>query len=104
MKSRLPYFLLSLAILLILSGISLQAQTRFPFTYRLDSRIGDTVATPIPTSPLHRYRITAWGTYSMWEDTVNSSVDPMWIYSFPDEEWAKPEWRIFTEGYPIYVG
>jgi len=39
----------------------------------------------------------------MWEDTVNSSVDPVWIYSFPAEEWAKPEWRIF-DSYPIYVG
>jgi VWFA-related protein len=28
----------------------------------------------------------------------------VWIYSFPPEEWAKPEWRVFTEGFPIYVG
>lgn len=96
-------FILLLSGLLFLAA-SAQAQPHFPFQFRLDSRSLDTLATPIPTSPDRRYRVTAWGTYSMWEDTVNSSVDPLWIYSFPDEEWAKPEWRIFTEGYPIYVG
>jgi VWFA-related protein len=80
------------------------SQRRFPYRLDLDSRSLDTLHTPDATSPLHRYRITAWGTYSMWEDTLNSSVDPIWIYSFPAEEWAKPEWRIFPEGYPIYVG
>jgi VWFA-related protein len=101
MKSTILFIF---SLLLLFSPDSAPAQPRFPFQYRLESRRIDTVATPIPTSTRHRYRITAWGTYSMWEDTLNSSVDPMWIYSFPAEEWAKPEWRIFTEGYPIYVG
>lgn len=96
--------LLLIALLLPLFSAELSAQRRFPHLFELDSRLADTVATPDPTSSRHRYRVTAWGTYSMWEDTVNSSVDPVWIYSFPDEEWAKPEWRLFTEGYPIYVG
>ena len=93
-----------LGLLLLLFAIpDLTAQRRFPHLFTLDARSADTVASPDPTSSRHRYRVTAWGTYSMWEDTVNSSVDPVWIYSFPDEEWAKPEWRIF-DGYPIYVG
>lgn len=96
--------LLLLACLLLLAAPSLEAQRRFPHFFALDSRSLDTLHSPDATSPRHRYRITAWGTYSMWEDTVNSSVDPVWIYSFPEEEWAKPEWRIFSEGYPIYVG
>lgn len=81
-----------------------QAQRRFPHLFTLDARSADTLFTPDSTSANHRYRITAWGTYSMWEDTINSSVDPVWIYSFPKEEWDKLEWRIFPEGYPIYVG
>ncbi len=91
-------------LLLVFATGAASAQRRFPYQFDLDSRKLDTLYSPDATSPLHRYRITAWGTYSMWEDTVNSSVDPMWIYSFPAEEWAKPEWRIFPEGPPIYVG
>ena len=91
-------------ILLLIFCADASAQRRFPHLFELDSRLIDTLSTPDPTSAQHRYRVTAWGTYSMWEDTVNSSVDPVWIYSFPDEEWAKPEWRLFPEGYPIYVG
>lgn len=96
--------LLLLAGLVLPSSGMLQAQRRFPHQFLLDSRSADTLRSPDTTSPKHRYRVTAWGTYSMWEDTVNSSVDPAWIYSFPPEEWAKPEWRFFPEGYPIYVG
>ncbi len=91
-------------LFLVVFAIDSHAQRQFPHLFELDSRSADTLATPDATSSRHRYRITAWGTYSMWEDTVNSSVDPVWIYSFPDEEWAKPEWRLFPEGYPIYVG
>lgn len=91
-------------LFLIVSATDSPAQRQFPHLFELDSRSADTLATSDTTSSRHRYRITAWGTYSMWEDTVNSSVDPVWIYSFPDEEWAKPEWRLFPEGYPIYVG
>ncbi|MEP7219398.1 MAG: VWA domain-containing protein [Bacteroidota bacterium] len=94
----------TLFALLILASGSLFAQRNFPYQMDIDSRSLDTLHTPDATSSSHRYRVTAWGTYSMWEDTVNSSVDPVWIYSFPQEEWAKPEWRVFTEGYPIYVG
>lgn len=100
----LPLLSLAIPALLLLSTERLSAQREFPYLFTLDSRSADTLFTPDATSDRHRYRITAWGTYSMWEDTVNSSVDPVWIYSFPDEEWAKPEWRLFTEGYPIYVG
>jgi VWFA-related protein len=104
----IPYairFATLLTVLALLTSVSESfAQRRFPYRFDLNSRSLDTLHTPDPTSPDHRYRITAWGTYSMWEDTVNSSVDPIWIYSFPDEEWAKPEWRLFPEGYPIYVG
>ena len=89
---------------LISLAVEARAQRQFPYTFHLDSRSADTLQSPSPTSARHRYRITAWGTYSMWEDTVNSSVDPVWIYSFPKEEWDKPEWRLFPEGYPIYVG
>lgn len=95
---------LTLFVGLVAATLNLPAQRQFPHLFTLDSRSADTLFTPDATSPLHRYRITAWGTYSMWEDTVNSSVDPVWIYSFPDEEWAKPEWRLFPEGFPIYVG
>lgn len=94
-----------LTLLFLALGTSYStAQRRFPSRLDLDSRLIDTLRTPDATSARHRYRVTAWGTYSMWEDTVNSSVDPVWIYSFPQEEWDKPEWRIFPEGYPIYVG
>ena len=104
LQSRRSGLLLVAVLFLLLSIPRLSAQQRrFPHLFTLDSRSADTLATPDPTSSRHRYRVTAWGTYSMWEDTVNSSVDPIWIYSFPDEEWAKPEWRIF-DGYPIYVG
>jgi len=99
---RYGVLLAALSILVVTSEA--RAQRQFPYLFTLDSRNADTLSSPSATSPLHRYRITAWGTYSMWEDTVNSSVDPMWIYSFPEEEWAKPEWRLFPEGYPIYVG
>lgn len=99
---RYGVLLAALSILFITSEA--RSQRQFPYRFTLDSRSADTLSSPSATSPLHRYRITAWGTYSMWEDTVNSSVDPMWIYSFPEEEWAKPEWRLFPEGYPIYVG
>ncbi len=95
--------LLSLIFLALVTTDS-TAQRRFPSRLDLDSRLVDTLRTSDATSATHRYRVTAWGTYSMWEDTVNSSVDPVWIYSFPEEEWTKPEWRIFPEGYPIYVG
>ncbi|MCB0711659.1 MAG: VWA domain-containing protein [Ignavibacteriae bacterium] len=98
-----PGILLSGLLFFLVALPELSAQRRFPHLFTLDSRSPDTLATPDPTSSRHRYRVTAWGTYSMWEDTINSSVDPIWIYSFPDEEWAKPEWRIF-DGYPIYVG
>ena len=103
---RQTLLLLSLLvpILCLASPERVSAQRQFPYRFTLDSRSADTLFTPDATSDRHRYRITAWGTYSMWEDTINSSVDPVWIYSFPDEEWAKPEWRLFTEGYPIYVG
>lgn len=97
-------FILPLILLFASAVSSAYAQRRFPHLFDLDSRSADTLASPDATSVRHRYRVTAWGTYSMWEDTINSSVDPVWIYSFPDEEWAKPEWRIFAEGYPIYVG
>lgn len=100
----LSAILVTLLILGFLSVESASAQRSFPHLFTLDSRDVDTLFTPDATSERHRYRVTAWGTYSMWEDTLNSSVDPVWIYSFPDEEWAKPEWRIFPEGYPIYVG
>lgn len=96
--------LLVAASLLLLVPPGASAQSGFPHLFRLDSRSADTLATPSPSRTDRRYRVTAWGTYSMWEDTLNSSVDPVWIYSFPEEEWAKPEWRIFPEGYPIYVG
>lgn len=102
--SHVPRAFLWICSLLLLVSTTGQAQRRFPHQFNLDSRSLDTLYSPDATDPRHRYRITAWGTYSMWEDTVNSSVDPIWIYSFPDEEWAKPEWRIFSEGYPIYVG
>lgn len=102
--SPLHAVLLVWGLLCTLAPLDSVAQRRFPYLFDLDSRSADTLATPDATSSRHRYRVTAWGTYSMWEDTVNSSVDPLWIYSFPDEEWAKPEWRIFPEGYPIYVG
>lgn len=91
-------------LLSLLLAMPANAQRRFPHLFTLDARLADTLFTPDATSANHRYRITAWGTYSMWEDTVNSSVDPLWIYSFPKEEWEKLEWRIFPEGYPIYVG
>lgn len=91
-------------LLAFLLAVPANAQRRFPHLFTLDARSADTLFTPDTTSSNHRYRITAWGTYSMWEDTVNSSVDPVWIYSFPKEEWDKLEWRIFPEGYPIYVG
>lgn len=91
-------------LLILTCAPDMAAQRQFPHLFELDSRNADTLSTPDATSSRHRYRVTAWGTYSMWEDTVNSSVDPVWIYSFPDEEWAKPEWRLFPEGYPIYVG
>lgn len=111
MKTMRPVAFCSLHIVLLVWGMLFvfsspdsNAQRRFPHLFELDSRSADTLATPDATSARHRYRVTAWGTYSMWEDTVNSSVDPLWIYSFPDEEWAKPEWRLFPEGYPIYVG
>ena len=97
-------FLIALMCGLLIPLESADAQRSFPHLFTLDSRSADTLFTPDATSDRHRYRVTAWGTYSMWEDTVNSSVDPVWIYSFPDEEWAKPEWRLFGEGYPIYVG
>ena len=97
-------FLMLGLLLLLFATPDLLAQRRFPHRFTLNSRNADTVATPDATSSRHRYRVTASGTYSMWEDTVNSSVDPVWIYSFPDEEWAKSEWRFFPEGYPIYVG
>jgi VWFA-related protein len=100
----LSLFSIGLPVLLFLPTERLSAQREFPYLFTLDSRSADTLFTPDASSDRHRYRVTAWGTYSMWEDTVNSSVDPVWIYSFPDEEWAKPEWRIFTEGFPIYVG
>lgn len=103
-SSLIRRFLLLILALLALGSTNLSAQRQFPYSLSLDARSLDTLYTPDATLANHRYRITAWGTYSMWEDTVNSSVDPMWIYSFPDEEWAKPEWRVFTEGYPIYVG
>lgn len=102
--SPLYALMLIWGLLSTLAPLDTVAQRRFPYLFDLDSRSADTLATPDATSSRHRYRVTAWGTYSMWEDTVNSSVDPVWIYSFPDEEWAKPEWRIFPEGYPIYVG
>ncbi len=95
--------ILAIVILLVITTSGLSAQRRFPWSGTIDSRSLDTLYSPDATSLRHKYRITAWGTYSMWEDTVNSSVDPVWIYSFPAEEWAKPEWRIF-DGYPIYVG
>jgi len=96
--------ILCVLALLALATPDLLAQRQFPHRLTLDSRSLDTLRTPDPTLPNRRYRVTVSGTYSMWEDTVNSSVDPIWIYSFPDEEWAKPEWRLFPEGYPIYVG
>lgn len=102
MSTFLLRVLIALA-LVVLTTSGLTAQRRFPWNGTIDSRSLDTLYSPDATSPRHKYRVTAWGTYSMWEDTVNSSVDPVWIYSFPAEEWAKPEWRIF-EGYPIYVG
>ncbi|MCC7439928.1 MAG: VWA domain-containing protein [Armatimonadetes bacterium] len=106
-KSR-TYFpfagMLCTIFLALLLAAPAQAQRRFPHLFTLNARSADTLLTPDATSATHRYRITAWGTYSMWEDTVNSSVDPVWIYSFPKEEWDKLEWRIFPEGYPIYVG
>lgn len=95
--------LLAALLLALLVTPSLSAQRRFPWSGVINARSLDTLYSPDPTSARHKYRVTAWGTYSMWEDTVNSSVDPVWIYSFPPEEWAKPEWRIF-DGYPIYVG
>ncbi len=105
-RIRVPYQ--SVVVAIVVFGFSSAepalGQRSFPHLFTLDSRSGDTLYTPDATSERHRYRVTAWGTYSMWEDTVNSSVDPVWIYSFPEEEWAKPEWRIFPEGYPIYVG
>lgn len=110
MNTRTATFLLTTLATLLLLGLlpgsvaELAAQRQFPHTFTLDSRSADTLFTPSATSERHRYRVTAWGTYSMWEDTLNSSVDPVWIYSFPEEEWAKPEWRLFPEGYPIYVG
>lgn len=94
---------LAMLLMLVLGTGELAAQRQFPWQANLDSRSLDTLRSPGATSPNHRYRVTAWGTYSMWEDTVNSSVDPVWIYSFPAEEWAKPEWRIF-DSYPVYVG
>ena len=97
-------FTVMLLSILFLSSSDAYSQRLFPYQFTLDSRSADTLFTPDATSARHRYRVTAWGTYSMWEDTINSSVDPLWIYSFPDEEWAKPEWRLFSEGYPIYVG
>jgi VWFA-related protein len=100
----LPRAFIWICSFILLASASAEAQRRFPHQFNLDSRSLDTLRTPDATDARHRYRITAWGTYSMWEDTVNSSVDPMWIYSFPAEEWAKPEWRLFGEGYPIYVG
>jgi|GEM_PF-2034660 len=102
-RSTILHLHIVATLFLLLLG-SAHAQRRFPYQLDLDSRSLDTLHTPDPTSSRHRYRITAWGTYSMWEDTINSSVDPLWIYSFPQEEWAKPEWRLFPEGYPIYVG
>lgn len=105
MKNRsICRWLMPPVLMLVLLASEAGAQRRFPYQLDLDSRSLDTLHTPDATLPDHQYRITAWGTYSMWEDTVNSSVDPMWIYSFPAEEWAKPEWRAFPEGYPIYVG
>src|SRR3954463_1338293 len=97
----LPRAFFLICSLLLLATATGQAQRRFPYQFDLDSRSLDTLHTPDATDARHRYRITAWGTYSMWEDTVNSSVDATWIYSFPAEEWAKPEWRVFGEGYPI---
>src|SRR6476620_923659 len=104
MKISSLFYAILLAATLLTNTHDAISQRRFPYRLDLDSRSLDTLYTPDATSSLHRYRITSWGTYSMWEDTVNSSVDPEWIYSFPAEEWAKPEWRVFTEGYPIYVG
>ncbi|HVZ40277.1 MAG TPA: VWA domain-containing protein [Candidatus Kapabacteria bacterium] len=105
MNSRpIPRRLLAALFLLAFAFTTARAQRQFPYQFELDSRSPDTLYSPSATLPDHRYRITAWGTYSMWEDTVNSSVDGMWIYSFPAEEWAKPEWRAFPEGPPVYVG
>ena len=66
MKISSLFYAILLSATLLTNTNDAFSQRRFPYRFDLDSRSLDTLYTPDATSSLHRYRITAWGTYSMW--------------------------------------